>query len=115
MFKMILSLILTTLWLLITTFIPNSAKVTYSDIMGCEKVCDVVATGYPLAFIVDYPGLSPVDSADLMGLLMGWDKLIWFNLFVLMYFWLIVSLFMVNLFWKSTYKTSKNRGGVLYK
>lgn len=98
----VLSLVLTTVFLIVTTYIPNSANVTYSDIMGCETECSVVATGYPFPFIADYPGLSPVNSAGLMGLLMGWDKIIWLNLVASMLFFLFVSIFIINSLWKST-------------
>jgi hypothetical protein len=34
----------------------------------------VEAVGFPLPYIADYHGISPVGSADLMGMLMGIDK-----------------------------------------
>jgi hypothetical protein len=101
-FRGFLSVILAAVLLIITTFIPNTATVTYSDILGCEKECSVVATGYPFPFIADYPGLSPANSADLMGLLMGWDKIIGLNLVASVLFFLFVSIFIINSLWKST-------------
>jgi hypothetical protein len=46
----------------------------YADILGCVPKCQVVAAGFPLPYIADYPGLSPTHSADLPGLVVGSDK-----------------------------------------
>ena len=35
----------------------------------------VVATGFPIPYIADYHGISPVGSADLIGAAMGIDKI----------------------------------------
>lgn len=35
----------------------------------------VVAAGFPIPYIADYHGISPVGSADLVGALMGIDKI----------------------------------------
>ena len=45
------------------------------SIMGCERGCDVVARGWPAAFVVDGATTSPVGSADLVGVLVGVDDL----------------------------------------
>ena len=40
---------------------------TYSEIMGCEFGCRVAAAGWPVPYIADYPGISVVGSADVVG------------------------------------------------
>jgi hypothetical protein len=109
MLRGFLSISVAAIILLITTFIPNTAKVTYSDILGCEIECSVVATGYPIPFIADYPGLSPADSADLMGLLMGWDRILWINFAVSAIFILFISLILVSSLLKSTITESSSK------
>lgn len=52
----------------------SDASVTYSDIMGCEAACTVAAAGWPFAYVVDYPGLSPAGSASVLGALLGIDQ-----------------------------------------
>jgi hypothetical protein len=42
--------------------------------MGCETGCEVAAAGWPAPYLVDYPGISVVGSADLSGALLGEDK-----------------------------------------
>jgi hypothetical protein len=42
--------------------------------MGCEAGCEVAAAGWPAPYVVDYPGISVVGSADLLGALVGEDK-----------------------------------------
>ena len=51
----------------------GSASATYSEIMGCEQSCEVAAGGWPVPYLVDYPGISVVGSVDLMGGLLGED------------------------------------------
>ena len=58
-----------------SSFIPRTVSAQYDDIMGCEQSCQVAAGGWPFAYAVDYPGLSPLGSADIVGLLLGVDML----------------------------------------
>lgn len=63
---------------LLSTFAsPRRALATYPDIMGCESVCSVVATGWPLRFIRDYPGMSVVNRADFGEALFAADTFDW--------------------------------------
>lgn len=50
------------------------SRAIYSDIMGCEQGCDVAAAGWPLPYLIDYPGISVAGSADLLGALVGEDR-----------------------------------------
>ncbi len=58
-----------------SSFFPRTVSAQYDDIMGCEQSCAVAAGGWPFAYAVDYPGLSPVGSADIAGLLLRIDML----------------------------------------
>jgi hypothetical protein len=42
--------------------------------MGCETGCEVAAAGWPAPYLVDYPGISVVGTANLSGALLGEDK-----------------------------------------
>ena len=52
----------------------GESSATYSEIMGCEQKCQVAAAGWPFPYLVDYPGISVVGSADLSGAFVGEDK-----------------------------------------
>ena len=71
---------------------PGRTTATYPDIMGCELSCEVAASGLPVPFIVDYPGLSPVNSADLMGAILGLDRVLWDRAALAFSFWFAVSM-----------------------
>jgi hypothetical protein len=64
---------------------------TYSEIMGCEVACDVAAAGWPAPYLVDYPGISVVGSADLSGALLGEDRFRTGAFFQTLVFWTLVS------------------------
>ncbi len=59
---------------LVSSGLPGRARAAYSEIMGCETGCEVAAAGWPAPYLVDYPGISVVGSADLSGALLGEDK-----------------------------------------
>ena len=63
---------------------------TYSEIMGCEERCDVAAAGWPAPYLVDYPGISVANSADLTGALVGEDKFRLAPFLLTTLFWLAV-------------------------
>ncbi len=67
------SLLLTTL----SGWVPRQVTTRYPDIMGCERGCQVAAGGWPVPFVVDYPGISPVGSVSISGGLMGEDRMRW--------------------------------------
>ena len=86
-----LALVLT----LVAANVPGKTTATYPDIMGCEQSCEVAASGLPVPFIADYPGLSPVNSADLMGAILGLDRVLWGRAALAFAFWLVVSMVVV--------------------
>jgi hypothetical protein len=55
--------------------VPGRAWASYPEVMGCEQRCEVAASGWPLPYIIDYPGLSSSGVANLVGALVGSDHL----------------------------------------
>ncbi len=53
----------------------GTAVAVYPDIMGCERGCAVVASGWPLRYALDYPGLSVVGRTDAFEAWLGTDRL----------------------------------------
>ncbi len=53
----------------------GTAVAVYPDIMGCERGCTVVASGWPLRYARDYPGLSVVGRTDAFEAWLGSDRL----------------------------------------
>jgi hypothetical protein len=43
--------------------------------MGCESGCLSAAGGWPVPYLVDYPGISPVGSVSLTYALLGIDRI----------------------------------------
>lgn len=76
--------------------VPGRVTMTYGEIMGCEQGCDVVAAGFPFAFVVDYPGISVVGSVSWSGALLGEDKLLPGRLAASFAFWLAVGVVLVR-------------------
>ena len=76
---------------LVSTAISGRAEATYSEIMGCEILCDVAAAGWPAPYLVDYPGLSVSNAADLTGALVGEDKFRLLPFLATLAFWTIVA------------------------
>lgn len=68
-------------------------------IVVCSRVdkpvyCPVLAYGFPLPFLADSQGISPVGSVsrDPLSLLIGEDDLLWPQLWLAVAFWLLVAL-----------------------
>lgn len=81
--------------------VPRTVTATYPDIMGCERGCEVAAAGFPLPFIVDYPGLSPVGSAHPAGALLGLDRVLWPRAVAVLVFWSVVSVLLATIVTRS--------------
>jgi len=64
-----------TLTLLSTFMGERSSTAIYTDIMGCEHGCEVVATGWPFVFVRDYLGMSVVGTADILEVWFAADKM----------------------------------------
>jgi hypothetical protein len=54
---------------LLSSVVPGRGRAAYSEIMGCEQGCEVAAAGWPVPYLVDYPGISVSGSAGLGGAL----------------------------------------------
>ena len=64
----------------------------YPDIMGCETGCEVVAAGFPVPYVADYPGFSPGNSVGLLeAFVFGMDRVLWGPLALSFAFWLAVA------------------------
>lgn len=59
---------------LVSSTKAGMVRTLYPEIMGCERGCEVASAGWPIPYLIDYPGISVVGSADLMGALVGEDK-----------------------------------------
>ena len=72
------------------------------EVMGCESGCPIVARGWPAAFVVDGAASSPVNSADLVGVVIGVDDLDVRGLAKTAVVWLVFSVLLVVLIrWKA--------------
>lgn len=52
----------------------GTAAAIYPDVMGCEQGCIVAASGWPLRYTLDYPGLSVAGRTDLFEAWLGSDR-----------------------------------------
>lgn len=59
---------------LASSTVRQEAVARYADIDDCVTGCRVAAAGWPLPYLVDYPGLSPAREASLSGAVMGVDR-----------------------------------------
>lgn len=69
----------------------------YADIDGCVTGCEVPAAGWPLPYVVDNPGLSPVGEASLSGAATGADRLRWESLALDLLVWTLAAAILVAL------------------
>lgn len=60
---------------LASSVVNQRTTARFEDIDGCIAGCEVAAAGWPLPYLVDYPGLSPGNDAALIGLALGVDRL----------------------------------------
>ncbi|MFC4595041.1 hypothetical protein [Sphingobium tyrosinilyticum] len=70
----------------------GQAQALYAEIMGCEQGCAVAAAGWPLPYLIDYPGISVVGSASLIGMLTGEDQFRLPSFLGTTIFWALVAL-----------------------
>lgn len=59
---------------LASSVVAQRTLARYADIDSCVGGCEVAAAGWPLPYIVDYPGISPAHRASLMGAVLGLDR-----------------------------------------
>lgn len=90
MWKWILTVILAVAATLSSSLIPARVNATFPDVMGCEHSCTVPAGGWPLPYLIDYPGISPVNSVSLVESLLGVD-VIWAGALATTFaFWIVL-------------------------
>jgi hypothetical protein len=71
--RTLMALLFAAIATLVSSTIPGWVRDVDPGSMHCQQGCDVVAAGWPFPYIVDYHGLSPVGSADVLGALFGLD------------------------------------------
>jgi hypothetical protein len=76
---------------LASSVVGGTVSATYPDIMGCESGCPAAAGGWPVPYLVDYPGISPVGSVSLTDALLGIDHIRPAGLAATFVFWLAAS------------------------
>ncbi len=96
---------------LLSTFAgERSAPATYADIMGCETGCPVVATGWPLIFVRDYPGMSVVMTADIMEVWFAGDRFDWVAFLINVAAWAVASSFATRMIQRALNSGHKSAG-----
>jgi len=92
-FRKLIALCLATLALSYASLlVPGRATVVCSSI-DVPVYCPVLAYGFPLPFLADSQGISPIGSVarDPLSLLIREDELLWPQLWLSMGFWLLVT------------------------
>lgn len=79
---------------LATSAVTQQTIARYADIDACIAGCTVAAGGWPLPYLIDYPGPSPGHDVSLVGAAMGADRLRLEGLALDLAFW-IVSAFVL--------------------
>lgn len=72
--RILFALVVGSAFALASSGYAGQAQALYVEIMGCEHGCTVAAAGWPLPYLIDYPGISVVGSASLTGALTGEDE-----------------------------------------
>jgi hypothetical protein len=73
--RWLVTVVLGVLATLATSAIRQQSTARYADIDACVSGCSVAAGGWPLPWLIDYPGLSPARSVSLAGVVLGVDRL----------------------------------------
>lgn len=74
--KTLLVIILAIAGTLGSSIVLGKVSAKYPEIMLCEQSCEVVAGGWPFPYLIDYPGISPVNSVSISNGILGTD-VIW--------------------------------------
>lgn len=78
MVRCVLHAVVGVVWSLLSSFVgQRPAEATFPDIMGCEATCRVATSGWPFAFVRDYPGMSVVGRADVSEVWFAADRFDW--------------------------------------
>jgi hypothetical protein len=88
-----LALTATLLLTYLSLLVPGRVTAVCAN-LGVPEYCPVLAYGFPLPFLADSQGISPVGSVarDPLSLLIGEDDLLWARLAISAGFWLLVVL-----------------------
>ncbi|KQS54456.1 hypothetical protein ASG17_12600 [Brevundimonas sp. Leaf363] len=83
-----------------------SSAVPSSHVLNCVETedpgpCVQTAGGFPFAYVVDSPYLSPRGSADVVSALLGLDIFLWHGFFADVLVWWLVALASLALFVRS--------------
>jgi hypothetical protein len=70
----VLLIVLATVATLCSTVVAGKVSAVQLGNPGCENDCDYLAAGWPYPYIVDGPGVSPIGSVDVLGVVMGVDS-----------------------------------------
>lgn len=94
--KVIFSCLLIALFATFTSsMVPTTVIVFVPGSLDCVQGCRFVAGGWPFAYLIDHPGISPRGSVSLIEGLLGVD-LIWKREFLLSFlFWLAILIAVV--------------------
>ena len=76
----------------ISLAVPGRVSAVCSNV-GTPIYCPVLAYGFPLPFLADNQGISPVGSVarDPLSVLIGEDDILWGRLVITVLFWMLVS------------------------
>jgi len=61
---------------LASSAVSRVVSVAYPGTMDCERGCSFAAGGWPFAYVIDHPGISPTGSVSLINGFLGVD-IIW--------------------------------------
>ena len=77
----------------ISLAVPGRVSAVCSNV-GTPIYCPVLAYGFPLPFLADNQGISPVGSVarDPLSVLIGEDDILWGRLAITALFWMLVSI-----------------------
>jgi len=77
----------------ISLAVPGSVSAVCAN-LGTPIYCPVLAYGFPLPFLADNQGISPVGSVsrDPLSVLIGEDDILWGRLAINALFWMLVSI-----------------------
>ncbi len=92
-FRKLIALCLATIGLTYASLLVPGQAVVVCSTIDAPEYCPVLAYGFPLTFLADSQGISPVSAVarDPLSLLIREDDLLWPRLWLSMGFWLLVA------------------------
>lgn len=82
----------------ISLFIPRAVDINRPDIMGCEKLCTVVAGGFPLPYLIDgyNSPIGTISKNPLIILFTNTDTFLIENYILDYIFWFFIMYILLN-------------------